>query len=237
VPKNPDEANFERQMEAWAAQSETELSPEVRSKIQGKLTASIAPVSPIASQQRLVLSFFAMFIVGAVGLAAAFDKPGLHLMSAMQMGGMAVVFGVAGILFSEILAFRMVPGSRSRFPFSLVMWLSGLEIIAAIAALFSWKPSPAFVSEGWPCAVLELVIAIPATFLFWLFARRGALFPSAGLGAALTALPLSLVLVPVQTQCMFPQAPHLLVWHAGVAATAVGFGSLIGGLKGHRATR
>lgn len=50
--------------------------------------------------------------------------------------------------------------------------------------------------------------------IFWLFARRGALFPSAGLGADLAALAGLLALAVQQAQCMSPHAPHLWVWVA-----------------------
>jgi hypothetical protein len=72
------------------------------------------------------------------------------------------------------------------------------------------------------------MIAVPATVVFWLMARRGALFASAGLGATLTALAVFLALLVDQAQCMFPQAPHLLVWHGGMAAVLITAGGLIG---------
>jgi hypothetical protein len=78
---------------------------------------------------------------------------------------------------------------------------------------------------------MELAIAIAATAGFWLLARRGALFASARLGATLTGLAAFLALIPLQTQCMFQQAPHLLVWHGGSALLMVGFGALVGNLR------
>jgi len=67
--------------------------------------------------------------------------------------------------------------------------------------------------------------------MFWLMARRGALFASAGLGAALTGLAVLLALIVDQAQCMFPQAPHLLVWHGGMAAALIAGGALVGWAK------
>ena len=99
------------------------------------------------------------------------------------MGGMAAILAGGGILFSLALAWQMVPGSRQGFPLSLVLALSGIGVIGGIALFFPWQTSHAFVSEGWPCAAMELMIAVPATVIFWLLARRGALFASAGLGA------------------------------------------------------
>ncbi len=200
------------------------------------LTSSLTPVKPIPSQSRLVLAFLAVFTVCAVGLTAIMNKAGFHLMTGVQMALMAAILASGGILFSFTLAWRMVPGSRWGLPFWLVLTLSGLVPIVGIALLFPWGTSGAFVSEGWPCAALELIIAIPSALVYWLMARRGALFASPGLGATLTGVAVFLALTPLQFQCMFQQAPHLLVWHGGTAVLLVGLGALIGELGRHRRT-
>ncbi len=233
MQNNPRDAEIERQLETWAAsQSDVELSPEMRRKVQGILTSSLTPVKPISSQSRLVLIFLAVFAASAAGLIVIMDKAGFHLMTEAQMIWMGAILVGGGILFSLALAWRMVPASRQRFPISFVLALSGVGVIGGIALLFPWRASSSFISEGKPCAVMELMIAIPAAVIFWLLARRGAMFASAGLGAALTGLAAFLALTPLQTQCMFQQAPHLLVWHGATAAILIGLGALIGDCLG-----
>ena len=235
MPDNPRDADLERKLETWAAsESDAELRPEIQRKVQDLLTASLTPVKPLPSQSRLVLAFLAVFAACAAGLTAVMDKAGFHLMSGAQMGWMAAILTGGGILFSLALAWRMVPGSRQNLPLSLVLALSGIGLIAGITLFFPWRASPAFVAEGLPCATMEVSIAIPATVIFWLLARRGALFASAGLGAVLTGLAVFLALTPLQFQCMFPQAPHLLVWHAGTAAILIAAGALTGESRRHR---
>ena len=230
---NPRDPELERQLETWgASQADAELSPEMRRKVQGILTSSLTAVKPLPSQSRLVLVFLAVFAASAAGLIAVMDKAGFHLMTGAQMGWMGAILAGGGILFSLALTWRMVPASRRGFPISFVLALSGIGVIGGIALLFPWRTSSSFISEGTPCAVMELMIAIPAAVIFWLLARRGALFASAGLGAALTGLAAFLALTPLQTQCMFQQAPHLLVWHGATAAILVGFGALIGDCLG-----
>ncbi|HEY1758375.1 MAG TPA: NrsF family protein [Bryobacteraceae bacterium] len=232
---NPRDADLERKLDAWAAsQSDAELRPETQRKVLGLLTSSLTPVKPLPSQSGLVLAFLAVFAVCAAGLIAVMDKTGLHLMTGSQMGWMAAILAGGGILFSLALAWRMVPGTRQGFPLSLVLALSSVGVIGGITLFFPWQASHAFVSEGWPCAAMELMIAVPATAIIWLLARRGALFASAGLGAALTGLGVFLALTPLQSQCMFQQAPHLLVWHAGTALILIGLGAMIGQLRRHR---
>jgi len=176
--------------------------------------------------------FLAVFAAGAAGLIAVMDKAGFHLMTGAQISWMGAILAGGGILFSVALAWRMVPASRQGFPISFVLALSGVGVIGGIALLFPWRTSSSFISEGTPCAVMELMVAIPAAVIFWLLARRGALVASAGLGAALTGLAAFLALTPLQTQCMFQQAPHLLVWHGATAAILIGLGALIGDCLG-----
>jgi len=226
---SPQDAAFERQLETWgASHSDAELSPEIRRKVQGILTSSLTPVKPLPSQSRLTLAFLAVFVACTVGLIAIMDKAGFHLMTEAQMASMAAILAGGGILFSLIVAWDMVPGSRQRFPLSLVLALSGFGVLGGIALLFPWRTSAAFVSEGWPCAVMELTIAVPGAVVFWLLARRGALLGGAGVGAAVGGLAVVLALAVLQFRCMFQQAPHLLVWHGGTAAMLIGLGALIG---------
>ena len=237
VPDSPNYGSLERRLEKWAsAPPDTGLRPEIRRNVPAELTSSLTPVKPLPSQGGLVLTFLAVFTVCAVGLIAILNKAGFHLMTGVQMALMAAILAGGGILFSYTLAWRMVPGSRWGLPFSLVLTLSGLVLIAGIALLFPWRIPNAFVSEGWPCAALELIIAIPSAVVYWVIARRGALFASPGLGATFTGLAVFLALTPLQFQCMFQQAPHLLVWHGGTAVLLIGLGALIGELAQHLRT-
>ncbi len=215
-----------RRLEAWAEAREIELRPEVEQELSGALKLSLGPVRPLPSNGVLVAQFLAVFVACAAALMAALGKAGFHLMTAAQMGGMAVLLVGGGIFVAVQLAGRMVPGSRVFSPMGLVLLLAGVG--AAMALLFPWRMPQAFASEGWPCAVLELAIAAPAVVVFWLMARRGVLFASAGLGAALTGLAVFLALMVDQAQCMFLLAPHLLVWHGGMAAVSIGAGAMIG---------
>lgn len=237
MANNPDDKNLERRLEEWAsAPHDTELSPEIRKRVQAMLAPSLTPVKSVPSQSRLVLEFLVVFTVCAVGLIAILNKAGFHLMTGVQMALMASILTAGGILFSFTLAWRMVPGSRWGLSFSLVLTLSSLITIAGITLLFPWRTSSSFVLEGWPCAALELILVIPSAVIYWVIARRGTLFASPGLGATLTGLAVFMALIPLQFQCMFQQAPHLLVWHGGTALLLIGLGALIGELGRHRWT-
>jgi hypothetical protein len=229
------DAELERRLETWAAsQSGAELHPEIRRVVTGLLASSLTPAKPLPSQGRLVLGFLVIFAAFAAGLIAVMDKAGFHLMTVVQMGCMAAILAGGGILFSLAVAWRMVPGSRQSLSLLFVLALCGFGVIGGIALLFPWRASRAFVSEGWPCATMELMIAVPAAVVFWLVARLGALFGGIGVGAAVGGLAVVLALAVLQFQCMFQQAPHLLVWHVGTAAILIGSAVLIEKLLRYR---
>lgn len=219
---------LERWLQEWAEAGAIGLREDVLREVSGELKESLKPVKPLPSNGALAAQFLLVFAGCAAGLMAMLDKAGFHTMTARQMAGMAALFASGAVLCAIYLVSRMIPGSRVVAPFAAALAALLAGSAGAMAALFPWRMPHAFASEGWPCAVLELAIAIPAVGVFWLMARRGALFASAGLGATVTGIAVFLALMVDQAQCMFPQAPHLLVWHGGMAALLIGAGASIG---------
>jgi hypothetical protein len=207
------------------------ISPEFARKVREALEPSLTPVKSIASRRWLSVALLTVSLAGSAALVALMSKAGLHLMTAIQVSTIFAILVGGGILFAVQLSRQMIPGSRPVVPFPRLLALCGVAFFGGLTTLFPWQASGSLVSEGLPCAVMELAIAIAATAGFWLLARRGALFASAGLGATLTGLAAFLALIPLQSQCMFQQAPHLLVWHGGSALLMVGFGALVGNLR------
>jgi len=230
-----DDAALDRLLNQWAAAPHAApLAERTSRQIETTLEASLAPVRPLPPQPKLALRFWAVFAACSLVLIALLDKAGFHLMTGWQMTWMAAIFAAGALLFSWALAAGMVPGSRLRVSPALAVAGGAAGIVAGFALLFPWRTAAGFVPEGRPCALLELMIALPASGIFWLLARRGALVASAALGAALSGLAIFLALAPLQFQCMFPNAPHLLVWHAGTAILLVGLGACAGRIWEHR---
>jgi hypothetical protein len=223
------DVDVERQLEAWAAaHSGADISPEFAAKVRQNLRPSLTPVKPVPSRRTLFLLLLAIFVAVSAALVAVMNKTGLYMMTPLQLGVISAILWGGGILFAMNLSGQMVPGSRSVIPLWALMSLGGVAVFGGITALFPWQTAGSFVSEGWPCAAMELAFLVPTAAIFWLFARRGVLFATAGLGATLTGVAAFLVLIPLQAQCMFPQAPHLLVWHGGTALLMIGLGALAG---------
>jgi Negative regulator of sigma F len=226
---NPKDSDLDRRLEAWASsQPATSVSPELQQKLRDALRPSLAPVKRLPSRTRLVLAFVAVFLAGGAGLAAMISKVGLHLMTGVQIGATAVILAGCGTLFAVKLAGQMIPGARQVVSLWAVLILCGVGTFLGFAALFPWHASGDFAAEGWPCAVMEIEFGVPAAALFWLLARRGAPFVSAGFGATVAGAAVALALIPLQSQCMFQQAPHLLVWHGGTALLLIGLGAVAG---------
>lgn len=221
--------DIERRLEAWAAgHSGTRISPELARKVRQDLKPSLTRVKPVPSRGRLFLMLLALFVSVSAGLVLLMNKTGLHMMTPLQLGAISAILAGGGILSAIKLSGEMIPGSRAVIPLWAPLSLGSIAVFGGLAALFPWPTSGKFFSEGWPCAAMELALLIPVAAIFWLFARRGALFASAGLGATLATVAAFLVLMPLQTQCMFQQAPHLLVWHGGTALLMIGLGALVG---------
>jgi len=229
MPEDPRniEPELERCLDAWAASQPAHLSPELEQRLHAAVSGSLTPVRALPSPGVLALALFAVFVLLGAVLVAILKIARVHLMTDSQTAWMIAIFACAGFLFCLEVAWRMIPGSRLRWPLRTVVALSGLAAIAGLALLFQWGEAGVVISEGWRCAALEVALAVPAAGVFWLLARRGVLFLSSGLGVALGGLAVFLALAPVQLQCMFPRAPHLLIWHLGPAAILIGCGALV----------
>ena len=228
----PNDSDLDRRLDAWAAsQSAGVVPPELQQKLRDALRPSLTPVKPISSRTNLFLIFLAVFLTGATGLSAMMSKTGLHLMTGGQIGAIAAILTACGTLLIAQLSGEMIPGAKQMVPLWAILMLFGAGTFLGLALLFPWRTSGDFVSEGWPCAVMEIAVVLPAAAIFWLLARRGALFVSPGVGVTLAGSAVALALIPLQSQCMFQRAPHLLVWHGGTALLLIGLGAAIGNMR------
>jgi hypothetical protein len=234
MPDDPRAAELEQRLQAWAASRPGDLRPELARRLNAALGGSLSPVHALPSPRVLALVFFGIFVFLAAVPVTILKLARVHLMTDSQSAWMIAIFVCAGFLLCLDLARRMIPGSRLRLPLPAVLALSGLAATAGLALLFPWGEAGAMASEGWRCAALEAIIALPAAGVFCILARRGVLFLSSGLGATLGSIGVFLALAPVQLQCMFPRAPHLLIWHVGPAAILIAAAALAGNWRAER---
>jgi hypothetical protein len=231
MPDDPRTPELERRIKAWAASRQGNLQPELERGLLAALAGHLAPVRPLPSQGILALAFFVVFILLSAASIVILKINGMRLTTSATTISMAAIFSGAGLLFSRDLVWKLIPGSRRSWSPALTFALPAVVALGGLALLFPWRQSGPFVSEGWPCALLEGAIAGPVAAVFWLLSRRGVVFLSPGLGSVLAGLAVAAALAPAQVQCMFLQAPHLLVWHAGTALLLIGLGAGIGRLQ------
>src|SRR5579872_1022853 len=168
--------------------SPPDCAPEIYARIQSKLLVSLKPVGARPPLWAIAGCFAAIFLLVAAFAAGAMGLAGFHKMAPLQIGFTAAVLAAGAILLSISLADLITPGSLRRvWPLSAVAIVAA-AFTAAVLALFPWPTPEAFFARGWPCLALGLGLAVPAAFLLWLVARRGACLRIGSEGAALGAL-------------------------------------------------
>jgi hypothetical protein len=227
--KKPSEIEFSPELEALLSSAAApEVEPRVRAGIASRLKTSLAPVRPLASTPLLAGEFAAAFIVLGGALIAMMGTRGIF---ALSMGRAAVLLAglTAGVaLVSVSLALAMAPGTLRRISDAGVAGILAAGFLAVAALLFPWQPSGAFFSEGWPCMVSGLAMAVFTALLFTWLLRRGAPFYSGALGGTVGAAAGWLGIAVLEFRCTYQSAPHQLVWHGGALLLAIAGGAILG---------
>jgi hypothetical protein len=228
-----------RNLYKWLSErpAAADASPELRRRIRGVLTASLAPVTPVPGIGILILQLIVMCGVLALALIARMGVAGAEQMSAEQFLGVTGILTAGAALFSMLLAWQMIPGSHRRLSTVLAVAVFGFGLFTGIALLFPWSVSSAAFSLGWPCTVRGLAMAALGAAVIWFVIRRGAPVSATAMGATLGATAGLLGVTVLQFACIHQQALHLLIWHGGVLALSSGAGALAGHVASRLARR
>jgi len=201
--------------------------PELYAMLQSKLSASLTPVSPrppmwvIACRFGMVSVLLMLLAVGVMGLAG-FDK-----MDMPQLLGITTILATGVTLLSFCLAWQITPGSLQRVSAFAAVGSLAAGFFIGVVLLFPWHTPEPFLVRGLPCLGIGLGLAIPAAFLLWLVARRGAPLGVGTLGGALGAMAGLVGVSVLQFTCNRQEAEHLLFWHGGVLLLSTVGGVLI----------
>jgi hypothetical protein len=204
-----------------------ELSPDFRHKLSGALGASLQPVKPLPPAHLLTVQFALIFVVFAAALIATMGVAGFRTLQAWQALGSVAILAIGVLLLSLALAWQIRPGSLQKIPAALCWACYGIGFLTGAALLFPWRESEAFVSQGWPCLLTGLAVAVPGGILFWLLTRRGVPLSAVTFGGTLGAIAGLLGLTVLQFRCIHHDAAHILVWHGGVLLVSIVAGILI----------
>jgi hypothetical protein len=206
------------------------VSPALQQRIAHTLRASLPPVKPLPPLQVSIARFIVLFVALSAGMVGVMGTAGIARASLTQLIGMAVLLTPGLCLFSAILAKQMRPGSYQPMPLQTVLAAIGLALLISMGVLFPWDTGPRFVSQGVPCLLAGVSMAILAVALLWLAMRRGAPLSMITTGTTLGATAGLLGVTVLQIKCPHQEAPHLLAWHASVLLFAAGTGVVIGWL-------
>jgi hypothetical protein len=198
-----------------------ELSPAIRRKISGALTASLQPVKPMPATRVLAGQVAALFLVFAVALIAMMGVTGFRTLDFWQAFGIVAIPAVGVSLLSLVLAWQIRPGSQQRISAMFAWACIGMGFLTGTALLLPWRGAEAFISRGWPCLLAGSAAAVPGGILFWLLAGRGVPLSAAMFGGTLGAIAGLLGVTVLQFRCIYQDAAHILVWHGGILVLSV----------------
>ena len=168
-----------------------------------------------------MLEFALVLLVVLTAGAVLTGTAGYFSQTPIARALMFSILVVGAVLFSYVLAQRMVPGSltwRIRLgPLALAVCAA---FILAVLLLFhdavNWEGLT--IARG--CLWIGLAAALVTALGAWLVVRRGALAAKFATAISLGALSGVSALLVLTVHCPVLRASHILVWHGGaVAAT------------------
>jgi hypothetical protein len=210
------------------APSPAPIPPSLYRRISHSLADSLTPVRPLPAFHISLMQIILLFVVLSGTLIAIMGTAGVQHMTTAELLVMSVLLGSGIYLFSLSLAWQMRPGSYQPIRVTGILGAFGSALLGGMVLLFPWRASPMFASEGWPCLISGLAMAVLAAALLWVIVRRGAPLSFRTTGAALGATAGLVGVTALQFQCPHQEAPHLLVWHGTVLAIATGLGVITG---------
>jgi hypothetical protein len=215
---------------ASAGSRATSISPALSQRIAHSLGVSLRPVKPLGARWVLIAEFIVLFVVLSAILTAVMGTAGIARASLTQVIAIGVLLTIGVYVFSMMLANQMRPGSYQPVSWPVVLAAIGLALLTSMGLLFPWAAGPRFVSEGLPCLVSGVAIAVPAAAILWLAVRRGAALSMIAMGGTLGGTAGLVGVTVLQVKCPHQEATHLLAWHWSVLLIAVGAGLLTGWL-------
>ncbi len=195
--------------------------------IRDQISGSLHPVRPLPSDWTLVTWLMAGFICLGVLCAIPIGLKGFHAMRNTQRFFDYLALLLCALILARTLANEIVPAARRRVRPALVIAAVFAVASAATILLFPDYSMSGFVRKGIPCLVIGSVCALPASVLIGWIMRRGMLTDT--LPGILTAAVLSgtLGVFVLALHCPILNLAHILTWHLGVPALALGVGVLV----------
>jgi hypothetical protein len=196
-------------------------------RIEGAILQDLRPVRPLAPAWVFMAVLIVLFAAFAAATASALGLHGIH---ALSEGQLAVIFPtlLAAAWLSAVACEReMRPASGSHLGAAALIFTAG-GFAAVISQIFHGYGSEHFVSEGIPCLVAGLCVAIPTGVAIAWIVRRGFVLDWSSAGIAAGTLAGLTGLAMLELHCPNLKAIHVMVWHVAVVIVTGILGFVIG---------
>jgi hypothetical protein len=173
------------------------------------------------------LVFVGLFVAFAAATASALGLHGIHALSERQL---AVIFStllLAAWLAAMACDREMRPAAGSHLG-ALALILSAGIFPVVISQIFHGYEAEHFVSEGIPCLVAGMSVAIPTGLATAWILRRGFVLDWSTAGIAAGTLSGLTGLAMLELHCPNLKAIHVMVWHVAVVIVSGILGFTIG---------
>jgi hypothetical protein len=197
-------------------------------RIQAMIAALLEPVRPLAPA-RFFLGACALIFLSAVAIGITpSGMDGWAALNGMQRIAVFATVATSAVLLARSMIGQMAPGNKYALAPALLPVGVLIVLIIILSATFRPREELAFVQSGLACLGRGLTYAIPAAFLFWLLARRGAILSPKLIGAAVGGLASLAGFTVLELNCPDVNVFHIVVWHWGVVLIGTASGALIG---------
>lgn len=203
------------------------VDPALLERIVRSVAGTVTPVKPLPPTWLLAGQLLLVSVLVPVAGAAGAGLDGIAVLLPWQR---AIVLGSLGLLAGALArecVVRWIPGSRPRVSPAAALAGCCAALVLLYAVLFRDYRAEQFVAAGLACLKQGVIHAVPAAILGMLVLRRG--FATRPVAAALIGGALAGLtgVAFLELHCSNVEAPHRLVWHAGVVPLSAALGALV----------
>jgi hypothetical protein len=211
--------------------SQAEFPADLRGRIEAAILPGLGPVSPLRSAWRVTLTLLLCSIVVIAAANWRLGFAGWHARSSVQAAVDFSLLGIFVLVLANVLAHRMMPGSRRGGSVWLCIAVPLLALLAADAWLYGYLWNPDFLGPALSCWEIGVVCAALSGPLFWIALRRGFSLNPLAHGATAGLLAGLVGVTVLEIYCPYLDRFHISIAHIGAAVTATLAGAAWGGLK------
>lgn len=211
-----------------AARAPHRVNQSVLDRITTSVHSSLAPVQPLPATRTLTLRLLLLCAAVALGGAARLGFFGFQALGLAEgVTILSVLVALACLAARECVSW-WIPASRHYLGPGPLVALACVALLCTFGLFLRDYHAERFFSAGIVCLSVGVLHAIPAACLASWLLRRGFLVDVVSGGAIAGALGGIGGVAMLELHCPNLEAPHVLLWHAGVVPLSAMAGALVG---------